>query len=54
MIIFTGNSNRKLADAIAEKIGIKLGDAFVGKFPEGEVNVSINDNVRGKDVFVIQ
>ena len=54
MIIFSGNSNRKLASAIADEIGIPLGDAFVGKFPEGEIRVKINENVRGKDVFVIQ
>jgi ribose-phosphate pyrophosphokinase len=54
MIIFSGNSNRKLAEAIAEEIDVPLGDAFVGKFPEGEIRVKINENVRGKDVFIIQ
>jgi ribose-phosphate pyrophosphokinase len=54
MLIFSGNSNRKLAEAIAEEIGIPLADALVAKFPEGEIRVKINENVRGKDVFVIQ
>jgi ribose-phosphate pyrophosphokinase len=54
MIIFSGNSNLKLASAVAHSIGLKLGDALVGKFPEGEVRIKINENVRGKDVFVIQ
>ncbi len=54
MILFSGNSNIDLARKIAKNIGIKLGDALVDKFPEGEIRVKINDNVRGKDVFVIQ
>lgn len=54
MILFSGNSNKELAKKIADEIGIKLGDALVDKFPEGEIRVKINDNVRGKDVFVIQ
>jgi ribose-phosphate pyrophosphokinase len=54
MILFSGNSNTGLARKIADEIGIKLGDALVDKFPEGEIRVKINDNVRGKDVFVIQ
>ncbi len=54
MILFSGNSNPKLAKAIANEIGIKLGNIHVGKFPEGEIRVKVNENVRGKDVFVIQ
>ncbi|MCX8093682.1 MAG: ribose-phosphate diphosphokinase, partial [Candidatus Goldbacteria bacterium] len=54
MILFSGNSNLDLAKKIAKEIGVKLGDALVDKFPEGEIRVKINDNVRGKDVFVIQ
>lgn len=54
MILFSGNSNIKLAKAVAENMDMKLGDAFVGKFPEGEIRVKINDNVRGMDVFVLQ
>ena len=54
MILFSGNSNIDLARKISKKIGIKLGNALVDKFPEGEIRVKINENVRGKDVFVIQ
>jgi ribose-phosphate pyrophosphokinase len=54
MILFSGNSNIGLSKNIAKEIGIKLGNALVDKFPEGEIRVKINDNVRGKDVFVIQ
>lgn len=54
MILFSGNSNIDLAKKIAKKLGIKLGNALVDKFPEGEIRVKINENVRGKDVFVIQ
>jgi ribose-phosphate pyrophosphokinase len=43
-----------LAKEIAKHIGVKLGDALVSKFPEGEIRVRINDNVRGADVFIIQ
>lgn len=54
MMIFTGNAHPKLADSIAVKLNTKLSSAFVGRFSEGEIRVKINDNVRGKDVFVIQ
>lgn len=52
--LFTGNSNRELAEQIAEKIGIPLGVATVGKFSDGETAVGIGEVVRGSDVFVIQ
>ncbi len=52
--IFAGNSNRPLAKAIAAKIGLPLGDAVVGKFSDGESAISINEVVRGSDVFIIQ
>jgi ribose-phosphate pyrophosphokinase len=52
--IFAGNGNRKLAEAVSKAIGIPLAQAFVGKFPEGEARVKIEENVRGKDVFIIQ
>ncbi len=54
MILFTGNANPELARHIAKNLKTDIGDALVGKFPEGEVMVKINENVRGKDVFVIQ
>ncbi len=52
--IFAGNSNRGLAEEIAEKIGLPVGMATVGKFSDGEVQVNIGEVVRGSDVFIIQ
>ncbi|HHX17993.1 MAG TPA: ribose-phosphate pyrophosphokinase [Clostridium sp.] len=52
--IFAGNSNRELALEIAEKIGLSLGLANVGKFSDGECAIGINEVVRGSDVFLIQ
>lgn len=52
--IFTGNSHRALAEEIAQKIGLPLGEATVGKFSDGEIEVNIGEVVRGSDVFVLQ
>jgi ribose-phosphate pyrophosphokinase len=52
--IFTGNSNRPLAEAICKSIGVPLGEATVTSFPDGESFVKINENVRGHDVFLVQ
>lgn len=54
LMVFTGNANPALADAIAKNIGVPLGRASISKFSDGEVSVELNENVRGKDVFVIQ
>ena len=54
LMVFTGNANTALADAIAKNIGVPLGRASISKFSDGEVSVELNENVRGKDVFVIQ
>jgi ribose-phosphate pyrophosphokinase len=54
LMIFTGNANPKLADAVARHLGISLGRATVGRFSDGEIMVEILENVRGKDVFVLQ
>ncbi|MBV1930965.1 MAG: ribose-phosphate pyrophosphokinase [Porticoccaceae bacterium] len=54
LMLFSGNSNPKLASEIARSLGIKVGDAVVSQFSDGEINVEINDNVRGRDVFIIQ
>lgn len=54
LILFAGNSNRKLAEAIAAGLGVPLGGAEIGRFSDGEVQVEITDNVRGRDVFVVQ
>jgi ribose-phosphate pyrophosphokinase len=52
--IFSGNSNRALAEEICRSIGVPLGEATVTSFPDGESFVKINENVRGHDVFIIQ
>jgi len=52
--IFAGNSNREMAEEIAQIIGVPLGLATVGRFSDGEINVNIGEVVRGSDVFVIQ
>lgn len=52
--IFSGNSNRELALEIADYLGINLGKAIVSKFSDGEIQVKIDDNVRGVEVFIIQ
>jgi len=54
LMVFSGNANPALADAIAKYIGVPLGYASISKFSDGEVSVELNENVRGKDVFVIQ
>jgi len=52
--IFTGNANPALAKEIADHLGIGLGDAFVGRFNNGEIQVMIDESVRGKDIFIVQ
>jgi ribose-phosphate pyrophosphokinase len=52
--IFSGNSNRPLAEEICASIGMPLGEATVTSFPDGESFVKINENVRGHDVYIIQ
>ncbi len=52
--IFTGNSNEKLVEKISKFLKIDIGKALVGRFSDGEVQVEIQEDVRGKDVFVIQ
>ncbi|MDI6640917.1 MAG: ribose-phosphate pyrophosphokinase [Elusimicrobiota bacterium] len=52
--VFSGNANLKLAEAIAKKLNIKLSKIFVGRFADGEIQVKIEENVRGRDCFVIQ
>ncbi len=54
MLVFSGNANPKLAKKICTYLKIKLGRALVSRFSDGEVRVKIEDNVRGKDVFVVQ
>ena len=52
--IFTGNAHPALAKEICKELGVPLGKAQVGRFPDGEVRLQILENVRGADVFVIQ
>jgi ribose-phosphate pyrophosphokinase len=52
--IFSGNSNRSLAESICKSIGMPLGEATVTSFPDGESFVKINENIRGADVYLIQ
>ena len=54
LMLFSGNSNPQLAKEIAAHLGLKIGDAEVNHFSDGEISVQINDNVRGRDVFIIQ
>jgi len=53
-MVFTGNANPGLAAEIAQHLGTSLGAARVGRFSDGEVTVEINQNVRARDVFVVQ
>ncbi|MCL6477996.1 MAG: ribose-phosphate pyrophosphokinase [Peptococcaceae bacterium] len=52
--IFTGNANPRLAEEIAQYLGVSVGAAQVGRFSDGEIQVKINESVRGADVFIIQ
>jgi len=53
-MVFTGNAHPKLAEDVVRHLNLRLGRATVGRFSDGEVNVEIMENVRGKDVFVLQ
>ncbi len=54
MMVFAGNANPQLAQDIVARLNMPLGKAVVGKFSDGEVMVEIMENVRGKDVFIVQ
>src|SRR5438045_9565685 len=54
LMVFTGNANPRLAQDVAKHLNLSLGRAIVGKFSDGEVMVELLENVRGKDVFVLQ
>lgn len=53
-MLFSGTSHVRLAEEVADNLGIKLGKAKIDKFPDGEIGVQILENVRGRDVFVMQ
>lgn len=52
--IFSGNANHSLAEEIAEYLGVSIGESKVSRFSDGEIQVKINESVRGADVFVVQ
>ena len=52
--LFSGNANPVLAERISAALGSPMGHASVSKFSDGEINVDIRENVRGRDVFLIQ
>lgn len=54
LMVFTGNANPKLAEAVAAHLGLPMGRANVGRFSDGEAMVELLENVRGRDVFVLQ
>jgi ribose-phosphate pyrophosphokinase len=53
-VLFTGNANPALAEEIGKSLGVELGKATVGRFSDGEVTVEVHQNVRARDVFVVQ
>jgi len=54
MMVFTGNANPLLAQAVVKYLDISLGKAVVGRFSDGEVMVEVMENIRGRDVFIVQ
>ena len=54
LLVFSGNANRPLAEAVCRELGIRPGKALVSRFSDGEVQVEIEENVRRQEVFVIQ
>ena len=52
--IFSGSSNVALAGAVCKYLGIPLGGAKIDRFPDGEINVKLEEDVRGRDVFLVQ
>ncbi len=54
MRVFTGNANPKLAEAVCRHLNISLGRCVVGRFSDGEVMVELLENVRGRDIFILQ
>jgi ribose-phosphate pyrophosphokinase len=53
-MVFSGNANRSLAEGIVRKLNMRLGMASVGRFSDGEIAVEIEENVRGREVFLVQ
>jgi ribose-phosphate pyrophosphokinase len=53
-VLFTGNANPALAQEIASQLGVEIGQALVGRFSDGEVRIEVRQNVRARDIFVVQ
>jgi len=54
ILVFSGNANRDLAQAVCRELGVRLGRAQVGRFSDGEIQVEIEENVRRQEVYVVQ
>ncbi len=54
MMVFSGNANLKLASSIARELNVPMGRAVVGRFSDGEVMIEVMENVRGRDIYIIQ
>lgn len=54
LMVFTGNANPELTKEIAHFLGVSVGNALTSQFSDGEINIEIRDNVRGRDVFIVQ
>jgi ribose-phosphate pyrophosphokinase len=54
MMVFSGNAHPELSAEIGTRLSLPLGKALVGQFSDGEVMVEIQENVRGRDVFIVQ
>src|SRR5450432_2665570 len=54
MKVFSGSANRDLAQKICQFIGVPLGKATISSFPDGETYIRIDENIRGRDVFIVQ
>lgn len=52
--MFSGNANRSLAEEIVKHLDMKLGNMDVGRFSDGECSVQVNENIRGKDIYIVQ
>jgi ribose-phosphate pyrophosphokinase len=52
--VFAGNANPRLVQAITQYLGVEPGEAYVGRFADGEINVRIDENIRGCDIFIVQ
>jgi len=52
--VFTGNANKSLAQEIVKHLDMKLGSMDVGRFSDGECSVQVNENIRGKDIYIVQ